>query len=59
MNLNFEFNFHETYEADELCQIYHHRSYWCQNSYNELLFKLKDKYSCDRDLYCAKTTKFH
>lgn len=43
--LSFDFHhFHEAYEVANWDEPYYSYSYWCQNLFNEILFKLKNKY---------------
>lgn len=44
-------HFHESVLSYELHHLYQKRSSYCQNSFSEILFELKDKFDCDRDLH--------
>lgn len=44
-------HFHESVLSSNLHELYHRRSSWCQNTFSEILFELKDRYDCDRDLH--------
>lgn len=50
-------HFHESFRASNLDVLYHRRSSWCQNSFNSLLFELKDKYDCDQELHGREMKK--
>lgn len=55
-NIKFNYStnyFHENVLASELHNLYQSKSYWCQNSFNEILFTLKDRYDCDRQLHSS------
>lgn len=53
-------HFHESVLASGLHELYRSSSSWCQNSFSEILFELKDRYDCDRDLHGSgrKRVKF-
>lgn len=42
---------HEPFTSYELHNLYQHSSYWCQNSFSEILFELNDRSDCESDLH--------
>lgn len=61
IKFNFLFQyFHESYLSYELNNLYHNQSCWCHNSFNEILFILKDKFECIDDIHSSRgTIKLH
>ncbi|CAH1107447.1 unnamed protein product [Psylliodes chrysocephalus] len=57
--INFEFDhFHRAWVSNELHQVYSRKSSWCHESFNELVFELKERYDCDEDLHKNKKRRF-